>query len=363
MLEFTLENSVLKNMMAIACVATESKEASITSHCLFDLNGRNLRVYSTDKRNHMAMYSISLPEEMEGKFTADPRKIVNLLKTSDDSLKFRYDSDTLTLQISENDESFISLPSFDPKSYSSLKEDFDKSFDLKTVNASAFLSGIQFIKGFLDTKDKKFSNLYISGGIMYGSNGSNKAAAYSSPEFTGLDDLIFPVTSLSAIVELINKMDLKSILIGSSSNNIFVGTPAKDCVFGFTKVQVKMPRIPISVKEPETAGWVINKNKLMKKLGRFHITGDSGLGVKGTLSEDKLQLATIADRTSKDFIPCKSMTEGQEGTDFLTECREEINLYIDKKIILYSSAHIQTEGEEKTIPFVSAAVISLSREG
>jgi hypothetical protein len=376
MLEFTVPKPPLENAMKLAILSTEASENTITGHCLFEVGNQEIRILATDKRNKISMSKIGISFEGSGKFTADPRKILKLIKTAEsETLKIGYMADTATLQIflSENQESFVSLPSFDPTLYAPIADNFEKAFDLKKVNAGSFLGGLQFIKGFLDQKDQKFSNMYISKGIMCGSNGSNKAGAFSTPDLADLDDLVFPLSTLTAVSNLIEILDLQDIVVSTSSNHVFINSPAKDFIFAFTKVQTKMPKIPITVNEPETSGWKIEKNSLLKKLGRLQLT-DTKAGVKCVFSENKVQFSTIADRASKDSLFCTPIKDSKEAT-CITECRlliealtqfgaNEINFFVKNKIIIYSKANLEflVQGEKVMKPFICAAAVSVSRE-
>ena len=376
MLKITIDNKTLKNAMSVACLATETSESSITGHCLFEFQGKTLKILSTDKRHHLAQSIIGLQEEMEGSFTVDPRKILTLIdKAESDSIGFEYIPEKSTLQVfmSETSDSYVSLPSFEPKTYSPIGEVFTKTFDLKTINAGVLLGGVQFIKGFLDPKNKNFSNLYISNGVFYGSNGNNLAAAFSCPDLAGLDELVIPNSTIQSIGNMIGKLDLQDIIIQTTSNNILFSSSDKNHTFGFTKVNAKMPKIPISIKDPEGSGWTFNKNILLKKLSCFHVTGDANLGVKGSFSSDSLQLLTVYERSSKDSMACKKIAG--DDVSFVTQCRlleialkqfggSELNIFVNKKIILHSKAEFEiTEKDNKILkPFTSAAAIALFRE-
>jgi len=376
MLEFTVLKKPLEDAMKLAFLSTEAVENLITGHCLFDVNDKTLKILATDKKSRLSKSVMAVSTENSVRFTADPRKILKLIKTVEsDSLKFGFDKETMTLKIfmSENEESFVSLPSFDPSTYALIEENFDKAFDLKTVNAGVFLGGIQFIKGFLIDKHQKFSNMFFSKGIMYGANGNNKAGAFSSPDLEGLDELVFPLATFPAIINLISTMDLKDVIISSSSNHIFISSPKKDFIFGFTKVQLKMPKIPVTIDEPKN-GWTINRSLMIKKLSRLHLTGGAQLGVRFVVGDDKIQMSTVIDRPSKDTMACTAMPGASEA-NCITEVRliesvlsqfggDEVGFYAAKKIIIYSKANLEVIEEEKKVlkPFISVAAVALSQE-
>ena len=380
--EITVSKNLLENAMKLACMSTETSENTITGHCLFEVGDITLKVLATDNRNRLSQSIIDIPstptpDGHNMSFTADPRKILKLIKTVEsDTMVLDYVAETKTVQIflSEDKESYVSLPSFDPKSYAPITDNFAKAYDLKTVNAGLFLGGFQFIKGLLDLKDQKFSNMYITKGVMYGSNGNNKAGAFSSPDFSALDELVFPIVTFPAIASLIETLDLQGVLISTSSNHVFLSSPAKDAIYGFTKVQIKMPKIPITIDEPTFGGWVLEKNTLLKKLGRMQLSGDSKMGIRCEFQGDKINLSTMADRPSKDTMSCKKIQEPVDTT-CLTECRllekvlsqfggNDIGFYIKKKIILFKKGDMEytVKGVKESQPFVSAAAVSLSRE-
>jgi hypothetical protein len=378
MFKVTIDKDQLKKSMDVACLATENSEHSITGHCLFEFKGKTLKVLATDKRNLLSQSIIEMPVEIDNNFTIDPRKILTLLKTAEsESLTFQYDPDKATVQVflTDSEDSFVSLPSIDPTEYAPIGDVFTKAFDLKPVNAGVLLEGIRFIKGFLEPKDKVFSNLYISNGVLYGSNGSTVAGAFTCPDLCGLDDLVFPLSILPSVMGLINSLDLQDILIQTTSNNIIFASPDKNHVFGFTKVKAKMPKIPVNVKDPDGNGWTLNKSTLSKKLKCFHITGNDDLGVKGIFESEVLRLSTIADRSSKDLMACKKIKESTD-TFFVVECRtledaltqfggSEIDLFVlEKKIILYNKAELEiTEKDAKVVkPFTSVVSVVRSIE-
>jgi hypothetical protein len=375
--EIIIPKSQLENAMKLASLSTEASENTITGHCLFEVGEQQLKILATDNRNRLSMSKIDVSGTVMS-FTVDPRKILKLIKTIEaDSLKMEFIPDTMTLQIflsDENKESYVSLPSFDPKNYAPIADNFEKAFDIKTINAAAFLGGVQFIKGFLDLKDRKFSNMYITKGVMYGSNGNNKAGVFSSPDFKDLDELVFPLTTFSAIASLIETLDLQDLLISTSSNSIFISSPAKDSIYGFTKVQIKMPKIPITIDEPSFGGWAIDKNAFLKKLGRLELSGDSKMGIRCEFSDNKINFSTLADRSSKDSMFCTKIKD-PENTSCLTECRllenalsqfggNEVDFYIKNKIIMFKKGELEytVKGVKGIQPFTNAAAVSLSRE-
>jgi hypothetical protein len=218
--------------------------------------------------------------------------------------------------------------------------------------------------------------MYIKGGVLYGSNGNNKAGAFTSPDLAELDDLVFPISTFPAIINLIETLDLSDVLISTTSNNIFINSPSKDFIFGFTKIQNAMPKIPITIDEPEINGWIVSKNAFIKKLNRLQLSGDSKLGVRCKFSQNEIQFSTIADRVSKDSLGCKLIKESESAeVSCLTECRplnntlsqfggDEVRFYVQKKVILYQKGELEflLQGNKIKKPFIGAAAVALAKE-
>lgn len=377
MLEFYIQKKSLENAMKIAFLSTEAAENLLTGHCLFTINGNDLKIYATDKKNRLARISLEISSDCNLKFTADPRKILKLLKTADsDSIKILYDPSNFTIQIflSNDTESFISLVSFDPVLYAPIEDTFDKAYDLKTVNAGSFLGGLQFIKGFLMDKHPKFSNMFLSKGVMYGANGSNKVAAFQSPDLDELDELVFPLVSLPAISNMITMLDLQEITIGSSSNHIFISSEKKDFIFGFSKIQLSAPKLPITIDEPDFDGWEIDRSIFIKKLTRLLLSGDPAIGIRLNFEDSKISMETVIDRPSKDVMVSKRL-KGSSIIKEIYEIRalqtvlthfggEKIFLYIKNKIVFRSVGELEFLEKGITVkrPFTSIAAVAPSRE-
>ena len=376
MLDIILDAKKLKDALNVASLAISSLENSLESHCLFELKNKKLKIISTDKDKKIALAILDASSEEEGLFTADSKKILNLLKTSSqDSIRFSYFPETTTLEIyaSEDKESFIALPSFDPTAFPAVEEIFDKSFEVKVLNAGVLLAGIRFIQEFLTKTNKsnnKFSNAFISNGIIYGTNGNNKIGAFTSPDLEGLNELVIPEIMLSPIASLIDKPDTLSIR--TTSTHVLIADSDLTTVFGFTKPQVKIPRIPIDIKEPQdSTGAEINVNLLLKKIERLKITGDADLGLTLSLVSDKIILSTLQDRSSKDSMICKKI--GTEDKDTIIKCRVledilnafssvhkgtyEIKMFLDKNLKFFWSGKLEIMDKKPQIKELTFAAI------
>jgi hypothetical protein len=342
-----------------------------------------IQFLASDKKTLLSRSCINVYQLSAGtktfQFTVEPRKILAILKTVElHTIKLSFEEETKTLSIytSPDNTAFIALPSRDPAEYPPIEEIFTHIYNLQTVNAGVLLSGIQFIDKFLDPKHPKFSNLFIVKGSMYGANGDNKAGAFTGEDLKDLDELTFPASCLNGICNFINNLDLKNVSLGTTSNGIFISSSEqRKFSFGFTKVKVPAPRIPITTEDPTGEGWLLDREMLLKRLNRLHITGDAKLGVQGYFSKESLHLTTVTDRASKDILPCKSIG-GVENKDtlFLASCRllesvlkqfggRDINFYVDKKITLYTKISLEIlEAEGKIIkPCICAAAISQAR--
>jgi hypothetical protein len=379
MSDFFINKKEIEAAMQVACLSTEPSE-EINGQALFDASEQCIKIISTDRKTKLSKTeaTVNMFSGDPCVFTSDPRKILSLLKTGDSELiKFSYDDTNKTLKIflSEDLDSYISLPSMDPSEYAIDSSIFDKPFDVKSVNAGILITGIQFIKDFLDQKDQKFSNLYISKGIMYGSNGVNKAAAFTCPNLSELDDLLFPISTIPSIINFLNITNTETITISTSSHHVFLKDGSKN-IIGFTKVQIPMPKMPVAIDEPEAPGWVVNKKEILKKLARLRLSKDAHVGIKGIFSENKLQLETVLDRGSKDCVACSPIKEFKQE-EFLTECKifenaidqfqsDEIRMFINRRIYLHESANIEItekDGSVTLTPFKNSAVIAFSRQG
>jgi len=124
MLEFSVNKKPLEDAMKLAILSTENSENLITGHSLFSIEGQILKVLSTDKKSRLAKAVMPAAAQENFKFTVDPRKILKLIKTTEgDTIYFGYTPETMTAQVclSDDKESFVALPSFDPDTYASIE--------------------------------------------------------------------------------------------------------------------------------------------------------------------------------------------------------------------------------------------------
>ena len=374
MIELNVNKEELKKSLTFANSATGDSKSSIESHCLFSLSCDTLKVVSTNKSTCFSRSYVNATKcSGEGSFTADPDKLLNLIKVSgSDNIGIIYHPETTSLEVyaSEESDSFVSLSSFDPTLFPLIEDNFDKAYEVKTIDAGIFIKGLAFAGGFISTGNGagKFGNVFITDGVIYGSNGNNQAGAYSSGEFTGLTELAFPGLIISQISNIINKLNFFDITLKTTSNAIFICSG--DYSYGFTKVQTQMPRMPITIEEPTTNNWNIDKKLLIKKINRLKISGESGMGLEMCFSKTKLDLVTKAERPSKETLPCV----GLEEEIFTADCwmvekimglfeGDSISIFSGKRRInLFSkgSINIQEKEGERVVPFSCAALIALA---
>jgi hypothetical protein len=373
MIELLVPNNDLKKALTMANSTKGATKNTLESHCLFSFNEGILKILSTNKSTCFSRSILNVTGTGSGSFTVDPTRLLELIRMSgQDIMKIVYHEETTTLEIyaSEEADSFISLPSMDVSLYPSIEDNFDKAYEVKTIDAGIFLKGLKFAEGFSIKTTGKFNNVYFSDGVIYGSNGNNQAGAYTSSEFSGLTDLIFPSSAIDLLTNIINKLDFLEVTIKTTSNAIVICS--SDYSFGFTKIQVAMPKIPISVDEPTISGWKIEKKPLLKKINRLQTSGESGMGIDMCFSPSKLDLVTKAERPSKETLPCNGSEEAIFTADlWLVEKilglfeGESLSIYPGKRRInLYTNGNINIMDKdgERQIPFSCSALVALAAE-
>jgi hypothetical protein len=304
----------------------------------------------------------------------EPARILNLIKMSGaTAMKFIFHPETTTLEVyaSEEEDSFISLPSLDPTAFPDIEDNFTKAFELKTLDAGIFLKALQFTQGFMATGQNagKFGNVFCADGIFYGTNGNDIAGAYTSSEFEKLTDLIFPGSIISQISNIITKLNFLEVTVKTTSNTIIISYA--DYAYGFTKVQIPIPKMIISPNEPNTSGWSIEKATLLKKIGRLKIAGESGMGIELCFNPTHLDIVTKAERPSRESLPCK----GTEEATFIADCwlvERIIDLFEGGTLSVHSGKRrlnlftkgtvnvMEADNKERPVPFSSAALVALA---
>lgn len=388
--KFSILKKDLEKALSIITLATEKASENIKSHALFDISEKNKAIlYSTDE-DRIATAVVSLIGDTNTfQFTLDPKRMQTLINNSDsEKINFTYDQETLTLNIyaSEDPQAYVSFASHSPKEFIQFSQDLSKAEVKKTINTSILNTGLKFIQGFLPNDDKnKFSNLFISDGVMFGSNGSFRIGAFKSPDLDGIDTTILRRSMLSALATMLDKIDADYIVLKESEKHVIFSSAdtlevsdkitSKDLYcFGFKKSTHTMPKMPVSLEVPQTDGINIDRTLIIKKLNRLSLTSWEDIGIKMNLKGNELTMQTLADRKSLESMTCKRLNTQEEDRNFVIECDKfktimnlfqasNIDLYIDsKKNTFYSSASILIEEENKetvTIPFTAVGFLTL----
>lgn len=382
MIKFSATTADLKRALSVVALATGDVTSNIQSHALFSIKENKGFLYSTDEDKIASSYFPISDIDIEGdeiEFTADPKRVQTLITNSDsDQIKFTYDPESKTLNIyaSDSKDAYVSFASFDPNNF--LRLDLSKQELNQVVNANIFLSGIKFILGFLpkDDKDKKFSNLFINNGVMYGSNGHTKIGAFKNDGIADIPNLTLRRQMLSSIVSIIDKTDMSELAVKSSNKLITFSSTDDLYCFGFRKSTIEMPKFPISIDVPELDGLNINRAILLKKLNRLSLASWEDIGIKMVFKDNEnLEMETATDRPSYEHLPCKRIS-GEQSLDFVIECNKfkrvlslfqasNIDLYVAKtKCTIYSNAEIIIEEEGKEPikkPFTAIGLLTLAR--
>lgn len=389
--KFSVLKKDLEKALAIIVLATEKSSENIKSHALFDVSEKNKAVlYSTDE-DRVAMAVVPFVGETGTfQFTLDPKRMQSLVNNSDsDKIEFTYDQENMTLNVyaSEDTQAYVSFASFSPKEFTQFSEELSKATVKKSINTTVLKTGLKFIQGFLANDDKsKFSNLFISNGVMYGSNGTFRIGAFRNPSLDNIEATVLRRAMLSALTTTLDKIDEENVLLKESekyvvfaySENLEVAEKisSKDTYcFGFKKSTHTMPKMPVSLDTPTTDGINITKSLILKKLNRFALTFFlEDIGVKMSLKENELTMQTLADRKSLEKLTCKRLGTLEGDRNFVVECNKfkeiinlfqapDIDLYVDDiKCTFYSDASIVVENKNKdtvTIPFTAIGFLTL----
>jgi len=378
MATFTAKVSDLKKAITVAALATLDSTDSIKGHALIEITGAAASVYSSDE-DRIAFTKFTVDAvDADMTFTVDPKNILSLLATCDrDEIKFIFDNEgkTLSVYASEDTDAFVSFPSLDPATFIPFKDVVSQATVVDTVNAAVLSHGLKFIQGYIcqDDKNKKYANLYIREGILYASNGSTKIAAYKSDLLAKIFTMNVRRAMLSPVMHLIDKMSFDNVSILDSEKFFIVTSSDLSCGFGFRKPNVEVPKMPVSVEEPQTAGFVIERNVLLKKISRLatSMRGDDvvlGLTVEG----DVITIETMTERKSVERMTCARIG-GNEKISLLTSCQHlktvvntfsapDVTFYhIGNTCTIYSKAAILI-GDTERLPFISVARITLPRD-
>lgn len=382
-MEFFAQKDDLKKALNVVSLATDDTADTIWGHALFKISGdnENIHLYSTNK-DKIAFASCVL-SNMEGapeEFTADPKKLYALINSSDmEMIRFQYNEKERTLNVyaSENKNSFLSFPSFEPSDFLSFETKLAEASEIKTINAGIFLMGLRFIQGFLpaDDRNQKFARLYIEKGVFYGANGSNKIGAFVSDELEGLDDLIIRRIMISSITQMIDRSNPPEITIKDANKHIIFAYDSYG--FGFLRTTDQMIKFPINTERPNTDSFNTDLTILIKKLNRLAIISKGDLGIRIRLKKDNLEMSTMSERPSVENLDIKRL-EGDTDIEFILEYRlaksvlglfhaSNVDIFVDSsKCTIWSDAELEIteEGSKEPVkrPFKAIGLISQARE-
>jgi hypothetical protein len=384
MTEFTATTADLKKALSIVSLATGDSQENIHGHALFSLikDTTAIALYATDNDKMAASYLpvSNISSDGDLKFTADPKRLQTLITNADSNeVKFGYDKETKTVSVhvSENSESFVSFASFDPDNFLTFDKDIAEATKIKVVDATVLISGIKFIQGFIsDDSNKKYSNLFIMDGTMYGSNGSNSIGAFTSTELAEINVSIRR-QMLAPIGAIIEKTGSSEIVLLETDKLLMVSTVDRLYSFAFRKTTTAAPKLPISTDIPDTDGFNIDRTIYLKKLHRLSLASREEVAIKMQVSGSDLTMETVADRKSRETISCRRLV-GEEPLEFLLECikfktilnffqASNLDIYIDKtKCTVYSKAEllIEEKGKEPVKKeFTAVGLVTLAKVG
>jgi hypothetical protein len=387
MIQFSATTPHLKKALSVVSLALTDTGDTVNTHALFEMKNGKIWLYSTDedKRAIASLPVSDLQVEGESRFTANPKKIQSLLTGSaNDVIRFEYGHETKTLKVyaSEDSASFLSFASYDPDDFLTFDQEMTGASELKAINAEVFQIGIKYIQGFLpnDDKNKKFANLYIVDGVMYGSNGASKVGAFKCSDIEGVQSLILRRQMLPQVVTFIEKMAGTDIVVKETDKITMVSTPDGDYSFGFRRAIVDIPNMPIKVEVPVADGGInINRGIMLKKLKRLALTNATreDMGIHIVVGTNELAMDTAVERKSYEKMACTNITPvGETPVEFTLKCesfRDILDLYqasnldvyiLKTRCIFYSEASLLIEAagtEPIKKPFIAIGLLTQAK--
>jgi len=390
-MEFVAFKNDLRRAISVVSLSVDSAALTpVDAHALFRLEGDKVSLFSTNKdmvsSATMVVKDVKIAEGETNEFTVEPKKILSLIAASDvDDIRFSYDPEKMTLSVyaSEDQLSHLSFPSCDPEKFlKTFIDSFSKATKIKSMNSGILVHAIRFISGFLptDVKNKKYQHSYIDDGIIYGSDGSNKIGAFGTPDFKGIESLVIRKEMISPIVALIEKSDMDTVKIQSTSKMIILSSEDGSYNFGFLRVpkDCEPPKLSLPIKKPDVTGFNLNKDILLKRLKRLSISAtENVMGISISLDEDgnRLTMKSLNERESVESMECSKL-QGDEPVKFVAEYRlmknvlslfktEDVDLFVDNKKRRYTamnrgSLQYFEKGEEKSQSFESMGIVSLA---
>ena len=383
MISLTVSKNSLRNALDIAQLATESSEL-IHSHAIFKINGDSLKVYSTNK-NRISMATCDIKECTKDEsdpleFTLNPKKISAVIKNSDvDDIKFKYNPEEKNLDVysSENKESKLSFPSFDPSEFLPVWENIEVSQEMKKVNAGIFMIGIKFSYGYItdNKKNRRFRLIYIEDDSIYGTDGLTRVGMFKSPALSGLDVFMISPEMVSAIAFLINKTNIANAVIKTTSKHVFITSEDESFCFGFLKSNEKMIKFPISSVIPDEDGFSVDKASILKKFGRLSIAAGKDAGIKITLENNEIDLSTLSEHASNEKMPCSRFKSGEKKEFYMDQGlfkraldkfpSANVSVYIlSNKLMIRDEGKLSIDNGTNTpdiIPFSAVGIVGRGR--
>lgn len=383
MIKFTVKTEDLKKALSIAVLATGKTSSNILSHSLFSIENDSVTLYSTDQdkiaKSYLPVTDLKNSNSENILFTAEPKRIEKLINSSENTeFDFSYDPKTKTLKIytSENSKSYISFPSFNTEDFLNFKDDLE-NINVENISSNILLAGIRFTSGFIskNEKDKKFSNIFIHEGTIYGTNGSIKIGAFQNMDLEKVPSITIRKQMISPLLSMLEKISPSEILIGASEKYIVFFSSDYSFCFGFRNSTITIPRMPISLEIPEVDGFNVNRLDFQRKLDRLSLSSWEDVGVKMTIKEDIISMETLLERKSQENIKCERL-QGDKNPSFIIECEvlkkilaqfsaSNIDFYIDKKkCTIYSSADLEYKNESDelvSIPFIATGSLTFAR--
>lgn len=368
--------SDLGKAMTVASLATNDDVGRSTSHALFLVKDGTITIRATDK-DRVAFTQIQVEGQDEMSFTAEPKNILALLKTADkDTAILRYDDNTKTLDVfvSDDPDAYVSLPSLNAAEYPVLADMLKGAVDISSISADMLDTAFKFQLGFIspDEKNTKWANLYLSDGVLRGSDGANRIGAFKSDEFSKIERLVFRRSVLQGVLDLTSKMGLPDVMVKETERlHLFVSLDGLTG-FGFKKSVVEIPRIPVVTTVPEGDCIRVDRTIFLKKINRLSIAMRAeSMNIRVTIDGDSLSMETITDRKSIEKMQCShTSAENTTSINFLITCKHmenalalfkipTVSMYLGKnRCTIYNAV----EASDKEKAYISVAMLSLPRD-
>jgi len=353
MIEFTANVIDLKKSISIAGLGTDDKLDSITGLVLFKIQNNNIVLYATNNdKKAMAFLPTTGLSYNENCFATDPDKIGALIGNLDvNQVRMLYDKNTLTVFTS--DDTYLAFDCKYSSEFISFEDDFSQAEKIATISTDVLSTGIHYTQGFSATKTgtDKYSNVFITDGILYGTDGGSQIGAFYNINFKDVKKIVLRRLMISAINSMLEKGHFLNVVFKVTAKTVYITSEDDLYAFGFRKATGELPVLPISVVKPTCSGFRVDRKLLIKKLTQLSLTAKEEVGIKAVVKGVDLILETIGDRKSVEKITCDSADYFEE---FVLECNRmkkllalfsapKIDFYIDKNFIIHSDAELIIE--------------------